>query len=54
MPREGRPFWWPRCIRCGRWLDWERIALLSCLDDPWRCARCARAVNPLPEETAHV
>lgn len=50
MPRSGRPFWWPRCLSCGRWLDWERIALLSCLDDPWRCAHCARA--PHPEETA--
>lgn len=41
MPRDGRPFWWPRCRHCGRWLSWQHAALLAQLDDPWRCPRCA-------------
>jgi len=42
MPREGRPFWWPRCGSCGHWLSWERMGQHA-LDERWRCLRCLRA-----------
>jgi hypothetical protein len=53
MPGEGRPFWWPRCATCARWLSAERIELLDALTDPLRCARCARLTDPRSEETAY-
>lgn len=53
MPREGRPFWWPRCSSCGRWLSWGRMGEHD-METPWRCARCALAAETphLSEETA--
>ena len=58
MPREGRPWWWPRCGSCAQWLSWERMGEHD-LDTPWRCARCALAAEitelaqrAMTEETA--
>ena len=41
MPREGRPWWWPRCDSCGQWLSWQRMGEHDLDTAGWTCARCA-------------
>lgn len=38
---SGRPWWWPRCADCGRWVTWER-AVVTSLDDHCICEPCEK------------